>query len=291
MRARLSWLSPLCFALAFAACGEDAKSVSDPCKLAENADHPACSSNDLCTLPSFKEHPACVTGDLCEHAAFADKAACQTKEICAHADYADHAVCIEEYCETEAPSRYRETKCASPDRLMEADIAELPTRTNLCENDPQFEELVERTRPEDVGLESLQIGLNCGMLSGGTNIRLGCAANMYKMITQLSTGCATCFGEAAVCALASCNDACSMEGLVADGNNGQACAACISTNASSCAEALTICTVGSDQCEGVDCNGHFCNSFNGACETSCWGPEDCVTGFTCENYECTPVTL
>lgn len=291
MYARLSWLSPFCFALALAACGDDAKSVSDPCELAENADHPACSSNDLCTLPAFKDHPACATGDLCEHASFADKAACQTKELCAHEAYTDHVICIEEYCETDAPSRYRETKCASLERVTEADIADLANRTSLCAGDPNFETLVASSRPEDIGSGSLQIGLSCGMMSNASSIRLGCTTHMYKMIAELSVGCASCFGEATLCTLEPCSEYCSVEGLTANGNNGEDCMLCLQSSGAACAEALTTCTVGGDLCEGVDCNGHLCNSFNGECDTTCWAPEDCVTGYTCENYECTPVTM
>lgn len=239
--------------------------VGDPCLLAENADHVACKQKPLCGPDGAGlSHPLC-SSDLCQWEGFRDRPICQVPAFCDHPANAEHPDCVEAYCETAAPSRYREPKCATTERIVAADVALIPERKNLCDGANTLGMLTSEDPPRFVADFLYDVASYCHNSAKPGVFRIGCLTAMYMAFNGTSLPCSSCWGALVAPAMTTCADACVMPRSYASDDEADACVACIETVNASQFEELLTCVAGHDRCEGVDCNGGPCDKFSGRC--------------------------
>lgn len=256
MRHVMRFVLPFGLALALAACGDDGN--SDPCKLAENANH-----------------PACIEGDYC-----------------AHPDFAETAGCVAVYCSKQ--EHFLESKCVTPLRKTIVEISQIGERTKLCaDEDPEISEVI---LTEPLGLMQRLDSYCSSIIDPALQDEVtACRANVYKSSfsvaigAPVSTACASCTVIEGACLYDACNDLCP---FVASAPT-SACLACVEEHEDACMADLLYCAFGENPCEGVECGNYACQEHSGFCKEECSSNADCHELAFCDtaSSECKVVII
>lgn len=284
MRSNIRFAFSLSLVLALAACDKDTSQntdqtpgETDPCKLPQNAEHPACVGveTDPCKLAENLDHPACVGGDLC-----------------AHPDFAETAGCVAIHCEK--LENYLDEQCVTPLRKTMAELAQIDERSALCVNDdPIVNALFTGEGTAEVQMITM-IFCDKPADSSETLETNACATNgliRYINVMTAATGmsfpepsvpCASCLAIEGSCVMDKCFEQCS--------TGDSSCEDCIDAHKPACTEQLIKCGFGSDLCADVDCGSYACNPINGECLDSCDGMTDlgCSDDGYCNEGICEP---